>query len=517
VFLREIISILIACSSLASAAAQGALPSHSKTVVPVTIVHSQDFSETVVPITEVKLGFGMRADFGTGFCLDATCRFIATNYHVALISQPRKIKGVEVIQRHLATGPDDEGATVNAAISASVRPMTYTLSHDLAIFELRHPLPHHHGVGFSLADLQSGQEVDIYAYPMNAINPIRSLVRFQGTFERETTTGLLAFAYSYSGDKGIGPGASGGIVVDRKTQQIVGILTAIGVSAEAVALAVPVQSLLDFLSKVRPYLAHTIFPSAKGFSPVSTDLYPKFMPLPAEIVDRRPEEPLEVQILRTKAQLLTDSMRNFIAVQTFAWGSEDRERTAEAAYEVRVFDGNQRFREHPDGKRELLDVPFPPVEPSMRPGSDWSDLPQMVGTKLKLKIHQAPDVVVNGRQVKVFQYRADVEDRLCSFMTVVDHILFESKRENFVACYGEVWTDQDTNILRISEHFELASTWRDYQAVVTYGWIERADGPPHLVPLTISTQAEFNRKTYWCRGQFTDYRVFGSQIRLVRK
>lgn len=97
------------------------------------------------------LGLGIEGEVGTGFCLDPTCRFIPTNYHVAMMARPRKIRGEKVVQLYLATGPDHEGATANDG--PSVSPLKYTLSRDLAIFELRHSLPHHHGVPFSLDGL----------------------------------------------------------------------------------------------------------------------------------------------------------------------------------------------------------------------------------------------------------------------------------------------------------------------------------------------------------------------------
>jgi hypothetical protein len=182
------------------------------------------------------LGLGIEGEFGTSFCLDHTCRFIGSNYHVAMMARPRKIRGERVVQLYLATGPDDEDATVNDGPSAS--PLKYTLSRDLAIFELRHSLPHHHGVAFSLEDLQVGQLVDIFTYPKETITPFRSLLQFHGTFKGQTTTGLLAFDYSLSADKTIHPGASGGIVVDAKTHHIVGILNAIARNGELIALAV---------------------------------------------------------------------------------------------------------------------------------------------------------------------------------------------------------------------------------------------------------------------------------------
>ena len=48
---------------------------------------------------------------------------------------------------------------------------------------------------------------------------------------------------------------------------------------------------------------------------------------------------------------------------------------------------------------------------------------------------------------------------------------------------------------------------------MTYGWLEK-DGMQYLVPVTISEQAE-HKKTYWCRGLFTDYEMFGAKARLV--
>src|SRR6266851_3188087 len=251
--LREVIPILVACFCLSPiAAAQKDFPSPTTIPPPPTVEHTRDFSEIVVPITSVKIipsaklgitgkpgpKLDMDANFGTGFCLDAACRFIATNYHVAVTTRVHKIKGEKIFQRYLATGPQDEGATANFLPNGDVLP--YATSRDLAIFELRRSLPHHHGLTFSLDELEVGQEVAIYGYPKGVINPVRKLTRFPATFKAPTTSGLLAFDYQLSGDKPIRiRGASGGIVVDRKTEKIVGILSE---TTEATALAVPIQT-----------------------------------------------------------------------------------------------------------------------------------------------------------------------------------------------------------------------------------------------------------------------------------
>jgi hypothetical protein len=137
----------------------------------------------------------------------------------------------------------------------------------------------------------------------------------------------------------------------------------------------------------------------------------------------------------------------------------------------------------------------------------------MVGTELNLKIHQAPDAVVGGRTVQVFQYAANVEDRVCVFWSVMNYGFFQLSTTKFYDCHGEVWLDESGIILRISQSMDPSGPWYRWWGVITYGWLEK-DGTQYLVPVTIAMQAEY-KKTYWCRGLFTDYEVFGVKTRLV--
>jgi hypothetical protein len=138
--LRKIIAILIVYSCLSRSALTQEDPPNSPSLLASSAVRNRDFRMTVLPITDVKfIGLGVKGGLGTGFCLDQECRFIGTNYHTALFAHPRKFKGQKVVQLYLATGPKDEGATVN--VGDSIGPLKYTLGRDLAIFELRHSLP----------------------------------------------------------------------------------------------------------------------------------------------------------------------------------------------------------------------------------------------------------------------------------------------------------------------------------------------------------------------------------------
>jgi len=486
--------------------------------------HAQGFNpeNTVLALSKLRPklwygGPGVEIKYGTGFCLDSDCRFVGTNYHVAMLtSLPLKIKGEQVVQRYLATGPDDEGAMVtDGADGSGINPMKYNRSRDLAVFELRRPLSRKgfYGLALSRDGLQNGQGVDIYAYPKGAINPRRTLTRFPGRFLRETKDDLLAF--SYESPIKVKPGASGGIVVS--SGKIVGVLSGVAKNGDTVAFAVPVRSLADFLSKAQPYLHAQLFPGDVKVSPVAADLYPEWIPpAPSGALQHRPEEPAEIRWLRRKAQDLADSIRNFIAVQTFAWGTDNKNPVTFAEYEIQVIDGRQRFRDYPDGKKIHENVPFPPVNTVMVPGGEWSELPKRVGTDLNLKVDQAEDTVVNGKRVLVFQYHADVEDKVCQWRTSVDFGFYVHNKDSWVACYGEVWTDENFNILRISENARLLNGgWQDYRAVVTYDWLTMSGKESKLIPATIASQVDYKQKVYWCRGLFTKYQVFGTKVRIL--
>ena len=466
--------------------------------------------EVVFPITDFKPDirypalFSMK--FGSGFCLDQDCRFVGTNYHVAkIMGRYVRIKGVFSAHLYLDSDPHDAGAQdINLLGGASLK---YTPAHDLAIYEMRHPLKHFHGMGFDTDDLENSSEVDIYAYPFNW-NPKRGLVRWHGKFLGKTPQGLLAFSYEEGHVRG---GASGGIVVDSQTKKIVAVLNATGESNNRIALAVPAKELSDFVARAQPYLQANLFPKTVFVSPVAADLYAPYVWPRAEPLLQRPAQPLDVVNLRRTAEHLAASMRNFTATETLAWGHDNAEPEATDAYETLIVDGVQRWRRQ--GNKKFYDnVPFPLLEgSSLVSGAEWSELPRMVGTELNLKIHQAPDAVVDGRTVHVFQYAANVEDKVCAFRSPMNYGF--SITTKFYDCHGEVWMNESGIILRISEAMDLTGQWRNFWEVMTYGWLEK-DGTHYLVPVTIATQAE-RKKTYWCRALFTDYEMFGVKSRLV--
>jgi len=100
-------------------------------------------------------------------------------------------------------------------------------------------------------------------------------------------------------------------------------------------------------------------------------------------------------------------MRNFIATRPSRGVVTIANRSFTDEYQTVILDGWQRWR-RPGDKKFYDDVPSPPLKTAIVSAAEWSELPQMVGTEFNLKIHQAPDAVVGGRTVHVFQYAARV-------------------------------------------------------------------------------------------------------------
>ncbi len=502
---------------------------------------SRDFNKTVVPITKLQFyGPFQTVQFGTGFCIDPDCRFVGTNYHVAkAMGKHFKVEGSPVVHRWLGTGPDDEEASENTQsfFPGMKFKEKYALIRDIAIVELRWPLSKrgYHGVTFYNDDLQYGQEAYIYAFPLKW-NPKRHLEKFKAEFLgynvkysklpwEDLSDKPLVFDYDQEDGK-LRAGASGGLVVDGQGR-IIGILNALASDMEHTITAVPVHSFADFVSRVQPYLSTQLFPKSVVIAPASADSYPEWVPVRNHttydcgqsapcILQKRPIEPPEVQALRQKATVLADSMRNFMAVQSLEWGKGDRSNTPEAIaqFEVRVIDGYQRFREYPDGTKEFQDVPFPaPLNTAIATGGEWAEMPDLVGNNLKLRLNHAPDITMSGETFHVFQWVGQIEDDVCKFKTVVDLGLASLSKVNTLDCYGEVWTDDDLNLVRASENYKLVGTWKNYHGVVTFGVVTVGDHQVR-VPITIATQAEFRGKLYWCQGIFSDYHEFASTFKI---
>lgn len=423
-------------------------------------------TRTVVPITKLHFhGPVGRANFGSGFCLDPECRFIVTNCHVAeAMGKHLSIQHEPVVQRWLASGPNDEGATKEG----------FNPLHDLAVVELEHSLSRRgfHGLGYNMEDaedLATGQGVDIYAFPLEPDGE-RNLQHFRGAYIGLNQEGLLVFSYESDRHRLLQGGSSGGLIVDGNGR-VMAVLARY-VKRKDLVFGVPAEVLSTFVSKIQPYLAARLFPKTAFIPPVEPDIYPEWVPdRPSGHLESRVADPPDVQLLRAKAQNVIDDMRFAVAVESYEWGKGSAANDPQAIgyYEVRALDRNQYFRQYPDGKKEMSEIPWPPLMESISPGDAWSYMPHIVAKEDDLAIRRDPDVVRKGKTLRVFQYHGAKEDKVCTLDDQLDLVFMVHHHVESYDCSGEVWTDKAENIRRISENYYMPDSRTNVRMIVTYG------------------------------------------------
>ena len=454
------------------------------------------------------------AAFGTAVCLDANCRYLLTNAHVAFRASPHAIHGNPVVQRLLATGPDDDGAVPQPEGNETI---SYNPARDLAIYELVKPIKGFSGMPFSLEPLKDEDAVEIIAFPGRTpgiADYDRKLTTWQATYLADNFDGCLLFKYKLS-DKGgeIRPGSSGGIVVRHGA--IVGILRA-AARSDLIAEAVPVSSLEEFLAKRNPYLHAQLFPHVAAVEPAATDAFPLWTDPPSTpgTLERRAPEPADVQRLRAGAQELYNSMKYFMAREFISWGNGGSPKM-ESTYDLKVRDGVEVYS---DGKHEYTgETPLPNISGWVDPGQLWLNAPRYANSDLSLRIRHAGRATVNNRPIDVYQWQAPgTESKFCRFDEISLFPLFRHDTLSDVACSGEIWLSAEGDIVRISESYNRpVGKWSHYESIVVYGRVT-LKGESHLVPVTISTRVQHgSSKTFYCDSIFTDYRFWSSQMRLL--
>ncbi|HET6841642.1 MAG TPA: serine protease [Candidatus Angelobacter sp.] len=454
--------------------------------------------QAVVPITKLSANPLQLAKFGSGFCLDPECQYIVTNYHVAqMMGKNFSIQGEPVVESWLASGLHDEGATK----------VGYNPLHDLALLKLRQHLykKGFHGLEYNMTDivdLSAGEDVDIYAFPLE-FNPKRSLAHFHGKYiGTSNPQGMLAFSYKPNPEHLHG-GASGGLILDNKGR-VLAVLADIALNREDTVLGVPVSVLANFVKKVQPYIAADTFPDIASIAPVYPDIYPEWRPQIHAGLVKRTVEPEDTQLLRQKAKQLIKNLQKISSIQSYDWGrGNDSNMVASAKFEVFVKNGEQYWREYPNGEKILDEVPLPQKN-TIEPGDAWMATPEVVATNYNLQINQAPDSILKGRTIKVFQYFGGAEDQICSFDLQTNWGFHVSHHVKSFDCWGEVWTDEDTNILRVSKNYRMYDLLDKYREVVMFDWSE-IDGVKFLLPVTVDVHGDNKGHVLWCRGAFTQY------------
>jgi hypothetical protein len=400
------------------------------------------------------------------------------------------------------------------------------------------PLKGMHSIRLSSQELIPGDKVTVYGYPAG------KLAKIPAAFYGETKDGMLVFETKHN-DGNLIPGISGALVMNEKNEAV-GL---VNVGQNSFIGAVPVWSLAEFIKKVQParYSQILSYPGLNGtFRPREPGLaQPNLVaesqvlvedahtdkgmspppalpeeylwfdldrPIPALSPVRvgshfRVDEPPNIQALRKSAEDLLDRVNDLIAVgNQRSTGGTAPEETMQ--YLLRMVSERQTFTM--DGK-DLHELPCPKYAIGI--GTEWSEMPTMVGSNLKLRIEQVDDLTLGGwGQVKVFRYGGTAEDKVSSIRYCNGHF----EKIVWVPVRVEVWTDSDLNILRITQELLAppSMSWINMRFSVLYGWLAPSVAQRELVPTNIMSRAQstHDNQIYSTVCRITDYHRFAVSV-----
>jgi hypothetical protein len=485
----------------------------------VTAVAQQSVADRVLKLQRYGIGIrGLETKFGTGWCVDAGCSLLATDYHVAKEGLPRKIGGAKVLGVYLASGPDDDGAVW--IMTTYGKWLRFNPLNDVALVSLSRPLfPGKPVLPFLAGEPTPGQDLVVNGFPSDGKQEALG-VKFLRMVD-----GLLEFSLPREAPAGL----SGSMVTDQRGR-IVGMLSMV---TDKSAFAVPVWSIADAIRKFRPALYGQMFPDGvpkppelQGSTVFSHELlatlggsspepvlplsyledglgqpFPTLVTPPMHLVTTR-QESADVRELRRRAQGMIKQMTNFKALQTLRLNTKGKSELT-WQHELYVDSGDLLFRAL-DGGEPLQAVPFPHRRRAVVPGAEWRELPQMVASQFKLRIQKVGDKDVGGKRLRVFGYQASIEDQVCWFRFRNSEVFWSRNRQFPVACRGEVWVDDELNVLRISQELELTAgkvPIQLFQLAVLYGWLER-----DLVPVAMVVRGSIEGHNCRADAHFSNYR-----------
>ena len=150
------------------------------------------------------------------------------------------------------------------------------------------------------------------------------------------------------------------------------------------------------------------------------------------------------------------------------------------------------------------------------PGDSWATLPETVSTKYSLPIRFAGDKKMDGLVIKILTYQAKEEDHACQVRT--GRGLFGRVWRGAVPCWGEVWTDEQFNILRIMQDSCPPTKYgiQRFHDAILYAWVQ-PDGSAEkwLVPArTILRVKMTDGRAYDTFAAYSNYHLFAATTKI---
>lgn len=493
----------------------------------------QHVSSSVVHIAAGNALFGGAT--GTGVCLDAPCRHVLTNYHVARVLGKRmRVEGVRVAELVEATGPQDEGArTVELAATEKSKALRFNPGRDLALLTLMEPLP------------PSFTAVSVARYQPSAGQPVAKVTHNHKAFDN-VSGAIVSLELELRSDPVKGsnavrlpgyllmdfpsrPGNSGGMICDLDGS----LLGIIGMGIQNTdgrivqTMAIPASVIGHFLKEHniglwnRLFVSETVPSIAAGAQPVTAGANELSMD------DLRPDsagaqsirgglvkDSQLIAALKNRAMLNMEALSHMVGEQTITRWGEDTKKTTNR-YEVALYGNRETFRSidaNGAAGKELPAIPLP--RKGVSPGTEWYEL---LRSLIAAPVEYRGTGKYQGQPILVYGFTAKSSDQVCSWTERDPHAgVVRIAWQGYVGCSWQIIADSQFNTLSI--HRELfPEKGRLAVAVkmdVRYS-LRSLSGSTALLPVSLDLACQFrNGRWYFASGVWHNYRQFRAESTL---
>lgn len=453
---------------------------------------------------------------GSGICINQSCSVIATTYHLQRLSGRANL-GVAGGSSTKVLSLAQESDTNKTDVLAGRRTLSYNIANDVSFVYTKKPVHHKSGIPYSY-HFYGGQKVEVAGY-------------YRGRFETREARIIGANVPLRMGrakldnnlvlDADLKPGQSGSAVLDE-SGNLLGMIILTGAiksrSGDLTAsIALPVLTIAKALVKLDPPLGSTVFTNMpeEEQKPVhasavvyqnndlpddTSPVIPELSAVPSDVSD-------PVGKLRAKADVSARFLHNFLAKQCLAQGTQKP-----ICHEIGMVDGQETYRRiKRNGELGEPTTSFPILKYGVWNQSEWLDVLS--------EIADNPWVfqgVVNDHYL--FSFQSSVEDDRCYYLErpVKGIPIFGGGHppwEGSVACYEQVVTDKDFNVLSVFTELRppgecLAEL---FQTAMYYDWTE-LEGLKSPVPFPTKERiaAKFQGQTHlwYASVTWTGYRKF---------
>jgi len=463
---------------------------------------------------------------GSGICINQSCSVVATAYHIQMCLGKSEL-GIDGVHTDkilsLANQRDTNKADVPVNVNGKMRHLSYNLEHDVSFVYTKKPVDHKSGVPYSYRSYV-GQKVKVAGYYRNRFTTWDAHII---GVDVPLMWGQTSLNENLILDIPMESGSSGSAVLDENGN-LLGMITLSGTmkskSGDVTAsVALPTKLIAEALRRLDPLLGFSVFNNLpeEQLTPTQTtpvryelsDIPDDTSPVVSTLSATPTDVPDPVGKLHAQSEAASKLMVNFITRQCVVQQTQ-----RPLCHELFVAAGRQMYRKiGRDGKLGKPTDSFPVQKYGVWTQSDWTDT---LG-----EIADSPWVFQGSvGDHYLFTSKSTVVDGRCYYQEYSQGTSLFGRGhpgwEGSVACFEQVLTDKDFNVLSVFTEMHPAEgcLTQLVQTAIYYDWIKITEGEkPILLPIRerIAAKVRGQKTLSYTDVSWTDYREFGAEHKIT--